>query len=103
MFDRVEVSIPAAILVDGEDAIAGARQLNQLASFVTGGDEGLIQHDMLAGFESLHGQLEMRGWRRADDDQVEVRQRQQFFHAARNCGIGIGLRGGIAMSLQNGG
>ena len=59
MFDRVEVSIPAAIPLDGEDAIAGARQLNQLPSFVTGGDEGLVQHHMLAGFESLHGQLEI--------------------------------------------
>ena len=103
LLESHKISIPAAILVDGEDTFPGARKFDELASFVAGGDEGFIQNNMLVGFEGLTCELKVGGRRSADDDEIEVRLRQQLRHAARDGDAGIGVRGGIAMTLQDGG
>ena len=48
-----EIAVPAAVLIGREHQFSGARELNQLPGLVAGGDEGLVDHDMLVRFQGL--------------------------------------------------
>ena len=42
---------------------------------------GLVDHDVLGGFKNPHGDVEVRGIRRRDDNELDGRIRQQLIRA----------------------
>ena len=67
---RQEIAVPAAVVEDGEHALALRRQRDQLVGFVERDCERLVDDDMLAGFERAFANGKWLCVGRRDDDEV---------------------------------
>ena len=65
------VTIPAPVLVDGEDAAQFCRQLDQFLALGTAHRERFINDDVEPGFQRSFREREMGGGRRAQDHEVQ--------------------------------
>lgn len=73
------VAVPAAVMEDGEQTLFLLRQGDQLPGLLHIEGKGLIHHHMFAGVQRQTCQRGVRGVRRGDDHQVNVRMLDRSF------------------------
>ncbi|TKW51054.1 hypothetical protein CTA1_9473 [Colletotrichum tanaceti] len=72
LLDRQEVAVPAAVLVDADEAPVLLGDPDELLGLGDGGHEGLLDQHVLAGLERLLGEAEVGVGRREDVDDVDL-------------------------------
>ena len=101
LFDRVELSIPTTILVDGDQTAAIGRESNQLFGFRHRWREWFVDDYVAPGFEAGFGIREVRIVRRGHYDQADCLVGQHLVEIARNANFGILLFCIRGMPLEN--
>ena len=99
--DGEEGSIPAAVLIDGQQPAALGREANELLRLCQSRRQGLIHDDMPVGFETSLRVREMRIVRCGYDNEIDCFIREQFVERARYPNLGILLLCVRAVPLEN--
>lgn len=103
--DEEEVGVPAAVLVDADEAVAGAGNGDELVGLGGGGDKGLLGEDVLAGFEGGLCEGKVLVGRGGDDDYVDVGVGDEVVGGGVVLGRGVVGGGRVAVlgvALDNG-
>ena len=89
--------------MEGDDEQAlGFGEFAELAGLVTGGGEGLVDDDVLAGFEHALGEDEVGLIGRGDDDELDGFVGEDLVERAGDAGGWIGPGGGVSGALHDG-
>src|SRR5580693_10751466 len=72
-----KIRVPTPILKNGDQSPAVLCQSNEFRRFGECVGEGLVHHNVLAGLEGLAGEIEMRGVRSRDHDQINFRKSER--------------------------
>src|SRR6202012_2160009 len=84
LFDRLEVAIPSAVLVDRQQPLALTGQVNQLRRFFRRQHEWLVDHNIAIGAQTLLGHLKMREARRSHHHQPNARIGKKLLNRSIN-------------------
>ena len=90
--DGLKVAVPAAVVEGNDQQALALGELAERERLFAGSGEGLVDDDVLAGFERLLGQREVGLVGRGDDDQLDGLVGEELVERARrSCVAGYAL------------